>query len=587
MTAAPAAAAPAPTGAPSRAARALAGWRGPALAAVVAGLAGLPGLLAVPPLDRDESRFAQASAQMLERGDPVNIRFQGEPRNKKPVGIHWLQAASVALTSSTAAREIAAYRWPSLAGAMLAAAACAWGMAAFVGPEEAALAGVLLAACTLLSTEAFIAKTDAVLCGATTLALAALGRRYAAARGGSAGPRAALPALWAGIALATLDKGPVGPMVAGLALLALWAADRDAAWMRRLAWGRGLAFTALVCGPWAVAVTVATDGAFWTGAVGGDLAPKLAGGHQGHGAPPGVHALLAPLLFFPATLLLPGGAVSAWKRRREPGVRFALAWLLPSWIVFELLPTKLPHYPLPMYGALAWLCVLGLPDGTGRQARRTGAALAAAAALVFTALPLLAASRYGGPGDWVWAAVAAGLAAGAGAAGAAGLLAGRARGAAVAALALGVGAHAALTAGLLPRLDPLWTSLRVARELRASGLDPRGGLTPGPVAVAGYAEPSLVFLLGTPTELATPAGAARAVAEGRPALVEARVEPTFRAALGRSGTGARMVARVSGYDYSDGRPVALTLWRADAPPSPGARPVTVPPPAPRPARSRP
>ena len=95
------------------------GWRGPALAALVAFLAGLPGLLAVPPLDRDESRFAQATAQMLESRDFVVIHYQDQPRFKKPVGIHWLQAASVSLLSSPEARQIWAYRIPSLLGAML------------------------------------------------------------------------------------------------------------------------------------------------------------------------------------------------------------------------------------------------------------------------------------------------------------------------------------------------------------------------------------------------------------------------------------------------------------------------------------
>src|SRR5215475_13117626 len=86
------------------------GWRGPAVAAFIAFLAGLPGLIAVPPLDRDEARFAQATAQMLESDDFVVIRFQEEPRFKKPVGIHWLQAASVRLLSSPEARQIWAYR---------------------------------------------------------------------------------------------------------------------------------------------------------------------------------------------------------------------------------------------------------------------------------------------------------------------------------------------------------------------------------------------------------------------------------------------------------------------------------------------
>src|SRR5437762_5226752 len=127
------------------------GWRGPALAALIAFLAGLPGVLAVQPLDRDESRFAQATAQMLESHDFVVIRYQDEPRFKKPVGIHWLQAASVSLVSSPEAREIWAYRIPSLLGAMLAAAACAWGAAAFFGQPAGLLAGAMLGATFLLS----------------------------------------------------------------------------------------------------------------------------------------------------------------------------------------------------------------------------------------------------------------------------------------------------------------------------------------------------------------------------------------------------------------------------------------------------
>src|SRR5688572_5465910 len=117
------------------------GWRGPAVAAFIAFLAGLPGLIAMPPLDRDEARFAQATTQMLETGDFVVIRFQDGPRFKKPVGIHWLQAASVKVLSSPEAREIWAYRLPSLLGAMLAAAACAWGAAAFLGAEGGLIAG--------------------------------------------------------------------------------------------------------------------------------------------------------------------------------------------------------------------------------------------------------------------------------------------------------------------------------------------------------------------------------------------------------------------------------------------------------------
>ena len=51
---------------------------------VVVLLAWLPGFFTIPPLDRDESRFAQASKQMLETGDFVAIRL-GETRITSPL----------------------------------------------------------------------------------------------------------------------------------------------------------------------------------------------------------------------------------------------------------------------------------------------------------------------------------------------------------------------------------------------------------------------------------------------------------------------------------------------------------------------
>ena len=59
----------------------------------VLAVAVLAGHQTVPPMDRDESRFAQASRQMVESGDLVTIRFQDELRAKKPAGIYWLPPA--------------------------------------------------------------------------------------------------------------------------------------------------------------------------------------------------------------------------------------------------------------------------------------------------------------------------------------------------------------------------------------------------------------------------------------------------------------------------------------------------------------
>lgn len=538
------------------------GWRGPALAAFIAFLAGLPGLLAMPVLDRDEARFAQATAQMLEQDDYVVIRFQGDPRFKKPVGIHWLQAASVSVLSSPEARQVWAYRIPSLLGAMLAAAACAWGAAVFYGRRTAALAGAMLGASFLLSTEAFIAKTDAALAGTTTLALAALARLYAARNGGPPASRRVVWIFWGALAVAMLIKGPVALIVVAgaMAVLAVW--DRRAGWIGGLKWWWGLIIVLAVVGPWAGAVTVATDGGFWSEAVGSDLAPKLAGGQETHGAPPGYHLLLAPILTFPMTLLLPAAAVAAWRLRAEPGVRFAIAWLVPAWLVFELLPTKLPHYLLPAYAAIAWLAARAVAEPLGAVVKWLGAGLAAFVGVALAGGVFYLTSEYGETADAGAALVTAALLAAAGLVGGWLLLRRQAETAVAVALVLGVLGHGALAALLAPRLEPLWLSARLERALGDARLLPRQGIAEAPVAVAGYAEPSLVFALGTDTGLQGPAEAAQAVIERRPAIVEESEEAEFQNALAARGGRAIEVAIVKGVNYSKGDPMTLRVYMA-------------------------
>ena len=534
------------------------GWRGPFLAAVVALIAGLPGLIALPPLDRDESRFAEATVQMLENGDFVTIQFQDQPRFKKPVGIYWLQAASVAVLSHTEDRAIWAYRVPSILGAMLAAAACAWGAATFLGPVGSTLSGAMLGASFLLSTEADIAATDAVLCGAVTLSMAAFAKLYCASVEGQPGGALNRTLFWIGMALSVIVKGPIGPMVAGLTMMALWIWDRRAPWARTMGWGWGLILVAAVVGPWAMAITVATDGAFWGASIGGDLAPKLMRGDLGHGQPPGFYLATLPLLIFPFCLLLPGAAVTAWRQRGEPWVRFCLCWLVPSWLVFEAVPTKLVHYPLPLYGALVWLMAGCVAERSPRAVRLAGAALIVACAAGLAVLLASGAARMTTP---LGAAVAfAGLAI-AGAGGAVLLLRDRRLEACALAGAGGLIAHAAIVGWIAPDLQGLWLSSRAASGLGAMGLSPRNGVTPGPVTVAGYAEPSLVFLLGQDTELGDGADAADAVLSGRPAIVESRQDAAFRQALGPRARGVAPALTVSGLDYSNRRADILRLYR--------------------------
>ncbi len=142
----------------------------------------LPGFFNIPPIDRDEARFAQATKQMVETGDFVDIRFQDEVRYKKPVGVYWLQAAAVETASvlglPRAQVRVWLYRVPSLIGAIGAVLLTYWTALAFVTRRGAILAGLILCSSMLLGVEARLAKTDAMLLLTVVAAMGALARVY-------------------------------------------------------------------------------------------------------------------------------------------------------------------------------------------------------------------------------------------------------------------------------------------------------------------------------------------------------------------------------------------------------------------------
>jgi 4-amino-4-deoxy-L-arabinose transferase-like glycosyltransferase len=310
--------------------------------------------------------------------------------------------------------------------------------------------------------------------------------------------------------------------------------------------------------PWAIAITIATDGGFWTEAIGGDLAPKVVGGDEGHGVPPGLYLLIAPLLFFPATLLLPAALSTGWHRRTEPAIRFLICWLVPAWLIFELTPTKLAHYTLPTFGALALLAAAALTRPVGKVSRLAGAGLSIAVGALLAVAAVWMLTEYGRSTAQTWATITIVFAILAGLIGAFLLLHRAAMTAVIASIALGVVAHGAL-AGTLRQLRPLSVAPQLEKVLLAANLHPRQGRA-GPIAVTGFHEPSLVFLTGRNTELTDGTGAARALAEGRPVIVEARDADAFREAAAELGVTGRVVGTVNGHNYSKGDDVSLTVY---------------------------
>jgi len=167
------------------------------------------------------------------------------------------------------------------------------------------------------------------------------------------------------IGLGLLTKGPVMllhvifPWLLG-PLWSDWARQHRARW-----YGRGV--LALLLGgamllAWALPAGFSGGEAyrqrlFFTQTA-GRVVDKLSAGKdlQNHAEPIWFYLLWLPLLLFPFS----GWprvwvAVAGLRRPLEPGLRFALCWLVPGFIVFSLISGKQLYYPLPEFGGIALL----------------------------------------------------------------------------------------------------------------------------------------------------------------------------------------------------------------------------------------
>lgn len=525
----------------------------------------LPGFFSIPAGDRDESRFAQASRQMIETGDYVRIKLGEVERNKKPVGIHWAQAASVHALEAVglpARSAIWAYRLPSLLGALMAVLAVCYLGRPLVGRRAAFVAAAMLAPCMVLVVETHIAKTDGALLVSITVAMLLMGRAYLAP--GSFTARQSM-AFWATLGLGVLLKGPIAPMVPLLAGLTLAVADRRAPWFAALRPAWGIPLMAAFAAPWFIAIGIATEGRFFAEAVGGDMLGKVGSGEESHWGPPGFYTLLFGITAFPSAWIVLRCLPSAWRDRLKPETRFLLGWIVPVWLVFEAVATKLPHYTLPAYPALMLLGAAWALDPLRRQPPRWLAALGwVALGGVALGLPILATGaafyveqrleifgvigagfgaalfwslwRTARTGHWARAAVLGGI--------------------------LAVPVYVAVLEAVIPRLQTVWLAPRLAAEVRSLAPD----IVDRDFGVVGFHEPSLQFALGGGIALLRDGPAAAAfLAEkpGRVVAVNDRQEAAFRAAATALGLAPRDVASVTGLNYVRGRWLTLLIFRVD------------------------
>jgi 4-amino-4-deoxy-L-arabinose transferase-like glycosyltransferase len=529
----------------------------------------IPGIASIPPLDRDEARYVQATYQMAESGDYVDIRFQDASRYKKPVGIYWLQSAALKLTGYNNDAPVWVYRLVSVAGATIAVLGTAALGAFLFGQSAGLMAGIALAAIVMLGFEARVAKTDATVLATVVIAQGALASIWMASRKEEAAKWAPAVIFWVATAAGVLIKGPITPFVSLLTMGSLSLFYREWRWLKRLKPLSGIFILLAIVLPWLILITLKSGGAFFNESVNKDFLSKVGDAQESHGAPPGYFALIFVVFIWPFGVLAIRGGLQALSRLREdPRLAFLTAWYIPFWLVTELIPTKLPHYILPAYPALLLMMAWAIDTGIAAQPYRgrwqiwverlTLLGLAAATVGFMGAglvLPYVMTGSFSFPGIIAFfTAAAAGVFA-------SGLVLNHnLKRALQASATFAIITLTLLTWGVVPALTPIWLSPAVANAFNAAKACNNSVL-----ASANYAEPSLVFLAGTKTVLTDGAGAAKHLTDDPACAISAvdeREHDTFIKALPQGEKSVAAVATVSGINYSKGRKTTITLYKA-------------------------
>jgi len=512
----------------------------------------LQGIRTLPPTNRDESRFAQATKQMFERDDFIDIRFQDVPRYRKPIGIYWLQAASVGtaklLGIEDAQQRILFYRIPSLLAATGSVLLVYWAALAFMRRRYALLAAGAVAGSLILGIEARIATIDASLLVTAVAAQGALARFYMLRDLLTPRREWKLAAIfWTAIGAAVLLKGPIVPGIVLLTAVSVSLWDRSFRWLGRLKFAPGLLWVLMLTLPWLIAIYVKSNGAFYHTSVGGDLLGKVTQGAEGHGAPPGYYFLLYWVALFPAAQLTWLAAPYAWRNRADPAIRFLLAWLVPAWLMFELVVTKLPHYVMPLMPAAAMLIALALDRGVqaDRHVLRGGWfwPIVSIAIMVGLVVAVYKFDGHFGRTFLIFGILSILLSFAAWR-----TLAGKGTEIALVIALLASAALQISAYSTLPRVRSLYLADRLVESLRAVPCQ-------NPKIVSTMQEASLVFLAGTDVQLTgSPVEAADFLALGgcRVAFLDSNREQAFARRASEVGLNYTRVNEVSGVNYSKG-----------------------------------
>ena len=351
--------------------------------------------------DLDEALYTSISREMSARGDWVVTTYNSALFCEKPPLMFWLMMGSFEFLGVS---EFSA-RLPAAILAIGTALATYYLARRLFSAEVGFWAALATTSNIIFTVSARAATVDSALLFITTLAMAVFAK---GARIGEAvesqpevshGKLVFLPTAWSVYAclgillgLAVLAKGPIGfllpaaslglfllvmngPAAAPVSGAASWTVRARAALWRAVAlfsprrllcvtWAMRpltvLAFTVLVALPWYVAITWRTDGQWLDQFVNKYNLRPFSKPFLGHGGPFYYHFVVVLIGLFPWSVFLGPTIINAYRAIRArgkdlPSYVFVVCWIGAFFGFWSLCSTKLPHYVLPAYPALAIL----------------------------------------------------------------------------------------------------------------------------------------------------------------------------------------------------------------------------------------
>ena len=325
----------------------------------------IAGTWSLPLIDRDEPRFAEASREMIQRGDYVVPYFNNQLRLDKPPLTYWAQTVSYRMFGEN---DFAA-RFPSaVAAALIAMTISILGFK--IGSRRTGwYAAIIFTLClqTFIHAKAAVADMWLALFVTTAhwsgLELLRDGLTNSSPETSDIKP---MKYHWwflfyISLALGFLAKGPI----AWTPLLTVGSTVFYAPHLqlrRRLKFVRGITLMLVMVAAWGIPALIQTHGEFLRIGIGRHVIGRSFGAMEGHGWNSlGGYILLLPFYFvtvfvsfFPWSIRLHSLLKRLWHKHDKIDC-YLFSGVAIIFAIFSLLKTKLPHYTLPAFGMMALL----------------------------------------------------------------------------------------------------------------------------------------------------------------------------------------------------------------------------------------